>query len=181
MTYRITYVCTICKRTCVCVCVFRLHKMSLRILFILLTLTMARMWSMPNWMPSNLSNICEIRLINGQLEADDANEAKRCTHSHTHTNSLAQTHTCTTLALTLGRDGWLIGLSLFHQPIVLLLLCGFFRIVFISIYFWGNLELCFGFISEEWLSNLSSINRLDYSTNLKCCSIVSLAELNAYI
>lgn len=82
---------------CVCVCVFRLHKMSLRILFILLTLTMTRMWSMPNWMPSNLSNICEIRLINGQLEADDANEAKRCTHSHTHTNSLAQT---LTLSLT---------------------------------------------------------------------------------
>lgn len=108
-------------------------------------------------------------------------------HTHTHTHQLTRTdthtltHTCTTLALTLGRDGWLIGSSLFHQSIVLLLLCGFFRIVFISIYFWGNLELCFGFISEEWLSNLSSINRLDYSTKLKCCSIVSLAELNAYI
>lgn len=75
----------------VCVCVFRMHKMTLRILFILLTLTMKRMWSMPNWMPSNLSNICENRLINGQLEADDANEAKRCIHTHTHSLALTLT------------------------------------------------------------------------------------------
>lgn len=126
------YKCTtfVFVNVCVCVCVFRMHKMTLRILFILLTLTMKRMWSMPNWMPSNLSNICENRLINGQLEADDANEAKRCIHTHTLTCTDTHTNTCITLALTLQHDRWLIGSSLSHQPIVLFLLCGFFRIYF---------------------------------------------------